>query len=654
MAQKPHIFRLFVSSTFSDMVVERNLLQKRVFPSLRRYCEAHGARFQAIDLRWGISQEAGLNQRATDLCLSEIARCQRMTRRPNFLLLLGDRYGWQPLPDDIPADEWDILTGRLTAGELAKLSAWYRCDDNAVPPRYVLQPRQGAYIDQDEWNRVEKRLREILLGALRGLGWSHDKRLKYEASVTEQEIDAGIFQYARAQEGTLCFFRTIDGLPIGGNRYRDANSDAQARLINLKQRLEAQIPDSIQRYQAQWIGGDISFDPDAFCTAVETSLQRMIEAELATFEEVSPLEVEAEAHHVFLLDHTRHFVGRVEVLNSVSRYLTSDDASPLVMHGQSGVGKSTVIAKAVESASHALYRFIGTTPESSDIRSVLVSVCEAIRARYALTDDVPQEYEELIKAFPLFLENATTEKPLVIFLDALDQLSSTNAPSNLRWLPNELPPNVKLVMSVIPGAYLDALKRRLPSESFVEITPMTIADGETMLDTLLSAAGRILQPAQHAEVLGKFAHNGLPLYLKLAFEEARLWQSYSADFTLHPDVSSLLENNLFARLSDEAEHGQMLVSRSMAYLAASRNGLSEGEMIEILRTDPVFWTDFEQERTHEVQREALRSVEHLPIVVWSRLALDLEPYLVERGADGSVLLNFYHRQFGKTVDRPAM
>src|SRR5688500_14360538 len=109
MAQKPRIFRVFVSSTFSDMVMERNALQEHVYPRLRELCAKHGARFQAIDLRWGISQEAGLNQRATDVCLKEIARCQKVTKRPNFLLLMGDRYGWQPLPDDIPANEWDAM-----------------------------------------------------------------------------------------------------------------------------------------------------------------------------------------------------------------------------------------------------------------------------------------------------------------------------------------------------------------------------------------------------------------------------------------------------------------------------------------------------------------------------------------------------------------
>jgi|GEM_PF-6626620 len=52
------IFRLFVSSTFSDFAVEREALQKRVFPDLEKFCTERGARFQAIDLRWGITEKA--------------------------------------------------------------------------------------------------------------------------------------------------------------------------------------------------------------------------------------------------------------------------------------------------------------------------------------------------------------------------------------------------------------------------------------------------------------------------------------------------------------------------------------------------------------------------------------------------------------------
>ena len=76
----------------------------------------HGCRFQAIDLRWGVREEAALDQQTMRICLGEIERCQRVTPRPNFIVLLGDRYGWRPLPVEILADECEEILRCLPTG----------------------------------------------------------------------------------------------------------------------------------------------------------------------------------------------------------------------------------------------------------------------------------------------------------------------------------------------------------------------------------------------------------------------------------------------------------------------------------------------------------------------------------------------------------
>ena len=53
-----------------------------MFPVLRKLRADRGCRFQAIDLRWGVSEEAGLDQRAMEIYLGEIGRCQQVTPRP--------------------------------------------------------------------------------------------------------------------------------------------------------------------------------------------------------------------------------------------------------------------------------------------------------------------------------------------------------------------------------------------------------------------------------------------------------------------------------------------------------------------------------------------------------------------------------------------
>jgi len=101
MQRRDLTFRVFVSSTFSDLKAERNALQENTFKRLRKYCQERGARFQAIDLRWGVSQEAALDQQAMRICFEELKRCQELSPKPNFIILLGQRYGWRPLSSHI-------------------------------------------------------------------------------------------------------------------------------------------------------------------------------------------------------------------------------------------------------------------------------------------------------------------------------------------------------------------------------------------------------------------------------------------------------------------------------------------------------------------------------------------------------------------------
>jgi hypothetical protein len=236
---------------------------------------------------------------------------------------------------------------------------------------------------------------------------------------------------------------------------------------------------------------------------------------------------------------------------------------------------------------------------------------------------------------------ASKEKPLILFLDALDQLSDADNARTLIWLPPDLPEYVRVVVSTLPGECLNAL-HKLPDTSRIQLTPMLAREGEALLDVWLKEAGRTLQQPQRKLVLDHFSKNGLPLYLKLAFEEARCWKSFTPKIQLNPDIPGLIRA-LFARLSMDINHGEIIVSRSLGYMAAGKNGLSEDELIDVLSRDHDVFEDFKNRSYHQPPEQ------RLPVVVWSRLYFDLEPYLAERKADGVSLLSFYHRQLGEVT-----
>jgi len=124
-------FRLFISSTFSDFKGERDVLQSKVFPQIKEYALEQGYAFQPIDLRWGVNNEAQLNQKTLELCLDEVKVCKTY-QHPNFLVMLGERYGWVPLPCVIESVEFEALYTLINEEEKKNLNKWYIKDFNQL------------------------------------------------------------------------------------------------------------------------------------------------------------------------------------------------------------------------------------------------------------------------------------------------------------------------------------------------------------------------------------------------------------------------------------------------------------------------------------------------------------------------------------------
>ena len=66
--------RVFISSTFRDMMAERDYLITKVFPVLRRYCEERELSLFELDLRWGISEEEAKQGKVVEICLDEVQK----------------------------------------------------------------------------------------------------------------------------------------------------------------------------------------------------------------------------------------------------------------------------------------------------------------------------------------------------------------------------------------------------------------------------------------------------------------------------------------------------------------------------------------------------------------------------------------------------
>ncbi|NLT44883.1 MAG: DUF4062 domain-containing protein, partial [Thermotogaceae bacterium] len=647
------VFRVFVSSTFLDMKRERNVLQKKVFPRLREYCERHGASFQDIDLRWGVSDEVQKDQRTLQICLSEIERCQNLSPKPNFIILLGDRYGWEPLPYSIPSTEFDSLLPLMDDSERSKIIEWYRRDDNAIPSEYILQPRKDEYESYALWEEKERELREILRKAVDRSTLDEKEREKYFLSATHREIIHGALGIPEGkiapQEHVVACFR---------------KGEKDERL----QRLEEELKDRLSKERTrEYESLDNEKDEDEFSQFIYERLEETISLQLKDVQEIDELEEERNRHREYKEELLEDFCGREKILEEISEYIEGEDNRIFALTGESGSGKSSVMAKAIEQAQReknvVIYRFCGITANSSNELYLLSQLCEEITSNcldktniYAKRDDISStedddkdgkdsykpEQREVFGKFEKCLSISLQGRKLVVFVDALDQLSG-----NLAWLPDELTENTKIIVSFS--------KLKNPILKFDTHIIPDLDESETLwiLNSILIKRSRKLEDCQREIVIGSLVRNRHPINLKLFSGIVESIHSYSA----LRQVKELCESfygSFFSKM--EREHTNSLTGTFFGYILCSiLNGMPEDEIVDIISFDPEFFNTLLKD-PHT--GEEIKKTGRIPIVIWSRFFAQMEPYLSSKEADSAMIISLFHnsileesrRRYGSNPD----
>ena len=92
---------VFISSTFSNMQQERNLIQKYVFPEAEHFARKYGETIDLVDLRWGVDTSG---MKASDTMKKIMTVCSSKIRDtfPCFIALLGEDYGTEVSVEEYP------------------------------------------------------------------------------------------------------------------------------------------------------------------------------------------------------------------------------------------------------------------------------------------------------------------------------------------------------------------------------------------------------------------------------------------------------------------------------------------------------------------------------------------------------------------------
>ena len=519
-----------------------------------------------VDLRWGISEEQATRRETLKLCLDEIRAC-----RPFFVGLLGERYGW------VPGDE-------------------------AFTP------------DLDE---EQPWLKEL-----------HDR------SVTELEILHGVLNDPEMAGRAFFYFRDPAYAAGRGPDYQAESPEAAVRQTALKERIR-----TVCREEGIPLREGYA-DPRALAETVRADLQAAVDVQYPAESIPDPLERVAREHEAFAEFRRRVYIGRPEYNEALGRHALAK-GGPLVVVGESGSGKSALLANWLRDWREAhpgdliFQHYTGGTPSSANHWRLLSRLLAEIKRWTGDEADLPVSHEEILRDLAAWLAKlrAKAERDgvlAVVVLDALNQIEETDGARRLGWLPGgPFAGALRLIVSSLPGEALEAVERR--GWPALRVEPLTSGERRQMIIAYLARFGKQLD-GPRLERLAAVPAAANPLYLKLLLDELRVTGTHDRlderldGYLTATEVEALLDQ-ILARNEQAYERDRPgLVGEALALVWAARRGLSEPELLVLMRPE---------------------GLPQLPAAIWAPLRAALDESLVDRGG----ILGFAHEFLRAAVER---
>ncbi|XP_066576070.1 NACHT and WD repeat domain-containing protein 2 [Amia ocellicauda] len=695
--------RIFISANPDDTEAERNALKEHVYPKLREFCrENYGIEFQVVDLYWGIDPEEWDSPELQTMRMKLLEECLKTSAGPCFVGLVGEKYGSIRVPGEVESSEFEmILDAAVEAGlDTRILEEWYCRDENAVPPAYYLKPKSKMlknYHNSMEpnntnsqndknWRNISEEIKRIFKTAvslLQEKGTMKNSQAKrFLCSALEDELDFALGKQTPAfLKKCVCYIRKISNFDRHAKlpemaKYMDIivegdkttrNQEAHERLMKLRDEFIPTIVASSnlrvytsvthcdmklgysQEVENHYVEGLCKQFYDDMVDIIQATVQQNFDME------TDPLYDEVLQHLSLCKTYASFYEYRCEALNFIHKYIVptkSGRMNPLIVYGGPCTGKTLLLAEVAKQAYAwlqkemgpdtdpvVIVRFLGSTDVSTDLRSLLQSICEQIAINYrCLIHFNPHKIQDLRELLLNLLSEPSFHRPLVIVLDALEQLSDSDEARKLWWLPVHLPRSVRIIISTLPNKHgiLQKLRCLIHDENnYIELMQRDRKMCSQVLKHQLLNVKRKVTSGQQIYVNEALAKCTLPMFVNLIFREVMHWRSHkdvdetSLCVTVHDSIQQLfwsLETKLSSRF----------VFRALGYITISKSGLSEMELEDILSLDNSVLSDI-------VVSSNLKNPLRISYHLIAKLKEELDGYLVERHVRNVTLLVWANR-----------
>ncbi|MBR6720014.1 MAG: DUF4062 domain-containing protein [Clostridia bacterium] len=651
-------FRLFVSSTFSDFIKERAILNNEIFEKVSALLKRRGCGFQIVDLRWGINTESALNQNTLEICLDEINYCMSNSPKPNFLIMAGDRYGWVPLPSVVEATEFEKIIALCHDEEKKLLYKWYLLDENNIPKVYYLNRRSGEYVDDNIWYSEEEKLHAILEKRAKECSLKKEELVKYEASATEHEILKGLFGNEDIADNVIVLMR--EGYP---EKDRD-----MTRTCELKRRIREKMEeDNLSENIIT-----LDFNDEYYELMEQRVTELLIKNILSEFERLDGLKEEYIPGKL----PEGMFCGRQEDINRLKNYVEGDDRGVYFLKGESGSGKTTLLKEFINfyreydpnkeyeaelkeaKDKESLKEAWAATKRFMDKKSVdvfyvlfgendiynfydcLKKLCIMITEEYDISLSEEINRYNISEMFSEAMGKTPTYSKTVIVIDGMDMFYDIGE-VNVNVFPEELMKDVKIIVSSADEKIVEKFKQINDTE--YHITGFSKEDAADSFYKMLSSRGRtLISEGQKALVEDCLSNGANPLSCKLLSDLAAGWHSgdYVENFVF--DDYEMAKIHIFDMFRN-CGHDENVVRYVLSYIAVAPFGITEDDLLTLLFTHKEIEESFAKEDRYNYK------LKKLPFAILSRLLYDLKECIHHSMAKDSIIISFSHNIFRKVV-----
>ena len=477
---------------------------------------------------------------------------------------------------------------------------------------------------------------------------NHEEMHNYHMAVTEREVINGCLSVKNVKDHVIIYTRIINNINLQNLKRASAFIDISDRKVDqeavglLAHYRDELLPQKMKennaiykKYNVEWIGREglatetheeyLNDFINHFYKNVLKLIDRAMRKEDTSAQ--GKIVTELLQHLHACVDSVAVFYGRVDELVCLKEYISGDSNTPFVLYGAGGAGKTAMLSMAASKSLNEwlkparpllLCRYCGTTPDSSSLGPLLTSLCQQISYTNLLPfEDIPDDLVPLTAHMKELLKNATAERPLIICLDSVDALVGSQDANKMSWLPTKLPPHCKIIVSCTrednnPALCVDykLLTHVIEcKENFLEVKALGDEMAWDVIKLWMKSAGRDLNNYQWRVVANAVSACSLPIFCKLVFAEICRWKSYSRPqdtYLAHSVMDSIFL--LFEKV--ETKHGWLLVSHALSYVTASKNGVSEPEIEDLISLDDKVLDDIYQYHLPPFRR--------IPPLLWTR------------------------------------